>query len=318
VESLVLETLQIVSQYAAANEKDFTRQINEMFSTQQADNVKSQRKKLKSNQGRHAELDKLIQRIYEDNVSGKINDKRFEILSNQYEREQAELEQAIVQLEADLNSYDDSTDRAGKFLELTHRYKEFSELTPTMLHEFVDRIEIHERADKRAIVTTQKVDVYLNFIGIYFPPIEELDEAEPDPVAEAEHERRMAKLMYQREYKKRREANGGQPLGHFTGQRPDDRTPEEIEADEAEKRERLKEYHRQWYQDNKERMKADKESKLAAMTSEERTADKAEQNKKRREYEADYRDRNRDKMNAYARDWKQKQREPKSQTATAI
>jgi hypothetical protein len=66
VESLVLETLQIVSQYAAANEKDFTRQINEMFSAQQADNAKSGRKKLKSSQSRHAELDKLIQRIYED------------------------------------------------------------------------------------------------------------------------------------------------------------------------------------------------------------------------------------------------------------
>ena len=186
-----------------------------------------------------------------------------------------------------------------------------------MLHEFVDRIEIHERADKRAIVTTQKVDVYLNFIGIYFPPIEKVEQ-EPNPVAEAEHEQRMAKLMYQREYKKRREANGGLPLGHFTGQRPDDRTPEEIEADEAEKRERLKEYHRQWYQDNKERMKADKESKLAAMTSEERAEASAKRSANRREYEQGYRERNRDKMNAYARDWKQKQRDPKGQTATAI
>ena len=104
-------------------------------------------------------------------MSGKINDKRFKVLSNQYEQEQAELEQRITQLTADLDSYDDSTDRAEKFLELTRRYKEFSELTPTMLHEFVDRIEIHERADKRYKVTTQKVDIYLNFIGAYFPSI---------------------------------------------------------------------------------------------------------------------------------------------------
>jgi DNA invertase Pin-like site-specific DNA recombinase len=318
VEALVLETLQKVSQYATANEKDFTRQINEMFSTQQADNVKSQRKKLKSSQSRHAELDKLIQRIYEDNVSGKINDKRFEILSNQYEQEQAELEQAIAQLEADLDSYEDSADRAAKFLELTRRYKEFSKLTPTMLHEFVDRIEIHERADKRAIVTTQKVDVYLNFIGIYFPPAEQFEESEPNPEAEAEHEQRMAKLLYQREYKKRREANGGKPLGHFEGKRPDDRTPEEIEADEAERNARLKEYHRQWYQDNKERMKAEKESKLAAMTPEERAEANEKRSANRREYEAGYRDKNRDKMNAYAREWKQKHREQKGQTAMAI
>jgi DNA invertase Pin-like site-specific DNA recombinase len=255
VEELVLETLQKVSKYAAANEKDFTRQINEMFSAQQADSVKSQRKKLKADQNRYAELDKLIQRVYEDNVSGKINDKRFEVLSNQYEQEQAELEQTIAQLQADLDSYDDSTDRAAKFLELTRRYKEFSELTPVMLHEFVDRIEIHERADRRAIGTTQNVDIYLNFIGTYIPPIEEAEQ-EPDPAAQAEHEQRMANLLYQREYKKRREENGGKPLGHFTGQRADERSPEERAAEIAERAARLKEYHRQWYQNNKERLKA--------------------------------------------------------------
>lgn len=81
-----------ISRYVTTNEKDFIREINEIYSTQQADNVKSQRRKLKSNQNRHTELDKLIQRIYEDNIAGKITDKRFEVLSNQYEQEQTELE----------------------------------------------------------------------------------------------------------------------------------------------------------------------------------------------------------------------------------
>jgi len=308
IEEIVLETLQRVSAYATTNEKEFTRQINEMYSTQQTDTVKSQRKKLKSSQNRHAELDKLIQRIYEDNVAQKISDKRFKVLSSQYEQEQAELEQLITQLAVDLDSYDDSIDRAAKFLELTKRYKEFAELTPAMLHEFVDRIEVHERADRRAIVTTQKVDVYLNFIGTYSPPIEDTDEV-PDPEAVAAHENRMAKLMYQREYKKRRAANGGKPLGHFTGQRPDTRTPEEIATDEAAKKERLKEYHRKWYQDNKERMKAKQAAKKAAMTPEERAEENARRAESRREYERGYRQRNRDKMNAYARNWKKSKRE---------
>jgi len=329
VEELVLDVLQRVSQYAAANEKDFTRQINEMYSTQQADNVKAGRKKLKSDQSRHAELDKLIQRIYEDNYSGKINDKRFEVLSNQYEQEQAELEQAIAQLTADLDSYDDSTDRAAKFLELTKRYKEFTELTPTMLHEFVDRIEVHERADRRAVVTTQKVDVYLNFIGTYQPTIEQLEQAglytadqEQDPVAEAAHEKRMAKLLYQREYKKRRDANGGQPLGHFAGKRPDERTPEEIASVEAERKARLKEYHAKWYQDNKARMKAEQAEKRAAMTPEERAEASAKRTASRREYEQGYRERNREKHNTYMRERRKNQREQQtailSKTPTAI
>ena len=305
VEELVLETLQKVSRYVTTNEKEFTKQIHEMFSNQQADNVKTQRKKLKSSENRCAELDKLIQRIYEDNVSGKINDKRFEVLSSQYEQEQAELEQTIAKLEADFYSYDDSTERAAKFLELTHRYKEFSELTPAMLHEFVDRIEIHERADRRARVTTQKVDVYLNFIGTYFPPIEEVEQ-EFDPDVVDAHEQRMAKLLYQREYKKRREANNGKPLGQFNGRRPDERTPEERAENDVERKAKAREYHRQWYQSNKERIKAEKAKKLAAMTSEERAAVNAERNEKRRQHEGKCNSENREKKTAYMREWRKK------------
>jgi len=307
VEQLVLETLQRVSQYATTNEKEFTRQINEMYSTQQADTAKAGRKKLKQSQNRHAELDKLIQRIYEDNVAGKINDKRFEVLSNQYEQEQAELEQAITDLTAALDSYEESTDRAAKFLELTKRYKEFSEITPTMLHEFVDRIEVHERADKRYKITTQKVDIYLNFIGAYSPPAEAQPE-EPDLRTDEEYEAYMQKLSYMREYRKRRAANGGKPLGHFEGKRPDDRTPEEITAAEAERKAQRRAYNQKYYQDNKTRLDAEQAARNAATLAAMTPAEHEERKRKRREYESGYRDRNREKHNAYMRERRKLQR----------
>jgi len=122
-------------------------------------------------------------------------------------------------------------------------------------------------------------------------------------------------LTYQREYRKRREANGGQPLGHFEGKRPDERAPEEIAAAEAERTARLKAYHAKWYQDNKVRMKAEQDAKRAAMTPEERAEASKKRTASRREYEKGYRERNREKMNAYARDWKKKQREQKAETA---
>ena len=146
----------------------------------------------------------------------------------------------------------------------------------------------------------------------------------------------MAKLLYQREYKKRREANGGQPLGHFTGQRPsvvfasqkpasarppdifrvlDERTPEEIAAAEAEKKQRLKEYHAKWYQQNKERMKAENAAKLAAMTPEERSERNAKRRQKSKEYCKKYGDKNREKRNAEMRRRRQNEREQKIATA---
>jgi len=248
-----------------------------------------------------------MQRIYEDNVAGKINDKRYEALSNQYEQEQAELEQLISKLQADLDSFDDSKDRAEKFLSLMRRYKDFTELTPTILHEFVDRIEIHERANRRFLITTQKVDIYLNFIGNYTPPTNPI-RIEPDPEVVKEQERRMKNLMYQREYKLRREANGGKPLGYFEGQRPDERTPEQKEADEAAKKQRLKEYHAKWYQDNKERMNAERAAKRNALSPEELAAYNAQRKQKRREYDREWRDKNRAKINAYSNEYRKRKR----------
>ena len=130
---LILETLRTVSEYAKGNEAEFTRQVNEMFSNQQAGNVKAQRKKLVTSQRRRDELDKLIQRVYEDMVAERITDKRFEVLSAGYEREQAELETDIVKLQAEVDSFNDSAERAARFLELTRRYTDFTELTAPML-----------------------------------------------------------------------------------------------------------------------------------------------------------------------------------------
>jgi len=318
IEALILETLQRVSQYITTNEDDFTKEINKLFSTQQADTVKSQSKKLRTSQARYGELDKLIQRIYEDNVNGKINDKRFEVLSNQYEQEQAELEQTIVQLEADLNSFDDSQNRADKFMKMIGKYKNFTELTPTMIHEFIDRIEIHERADRRYKITTQKIDIFLNFIGSYQPPTAEI-EKEAELRTDEEYEVYLQKLAYMREYRKRREANGGKPLGYFTGKKPDHRTPKQKEADEEAKRLRLKAYHAKWYQDNKERMNAERKAKQSAMSHEEREEYSKQRQEKRLEYEREYRNRNRAKINAYANEYRRnKRKQSKSQEQEVI
>jgi hypothetical protein len=240
VKDLVLHTLRRISTYARENEAEFIRQINETFTAQQAGSIKAQRKKLSANEKRRAELDKLIQRVYEDFVAERITDKRFEVLSAEYEREQVELEQAIAGLQTEIDSFDDSAARAANFLELTRRYRDFSELTAPMLHEFVERIVVHERAEKNVRYTTQEVDVHLNFIGQYMPPVIEPVQVY-DPIAAAEQTEREKRRIWHREYQRKRRANGGKPL------RPEDtRTPEQIAADEAAKKEKQKAYNREY------------------------------------------------------------------------
>jgi hypothetical protein len=217
---------------------------------------------LATSQKRRDELDKLIQRVYEDMVAGRVTEKRLEVLSAEYEREQSELEWVIAELITEVDSFEDSAERASGFLELTRRYTDFTELTAPMLHEFIHKIVVHERAEKNKRYTTQKVEIHLNFIGQYAPPILPAMPAdeEPDP-GQSERER---KRIYFSDYYYRRKENGGKPLT------PEDtRTPEQIEADEAARREKWKLYQRD-YQREYQRKKA--REKREAKTAEQITA----------------------------------------------
>ncbi len=249
VNALVLDTLRAISEHAQSNEAEFTRRVNEMFSHQQAGSMKAQRKKLEASRRRHGELDRLIQRVYEDMVAERITAKRFEVLSSEYEREQAALSQTITELQTEVDNLTDSAERAAGFLELTRRYRDFTELTAPMLHEFVRRIEVYERAEPNKRYTTQKVRIFLNFIEEYTPPTkpDTLPADEPNP-ADAERER---KRIYHSNYYYRRKENGGKPLTPL-----DTRTPEQVAADEAARKEYWKAYNRDYQREYQRRKRA--------------------------------------------------------------
>ena len=102
-------------------------------------------------------------RIYEDNVNGKPSDKRFEMLLTDYETEQSELELSVDALEKTLNDFQENADNVDKYIELVHRYTDFTELTTPMIHEFIDKIVVHE-ADKSTRGRIQQIDIYLKFL----------------------------------------------------------------------------------------------------------------------------------------------------------
>ena len=132
-----------------------------------------------------AELNTLIRKIYEDKVGGSLSEKRFEILSAEYENEQAALEQSIENLQAELNGFNADSVRADRFIEIVKRHTDFSELTAPMINEFIEKIIVHE-ADRSNGEREQQVDVYLNFIGQFEVPALELA---PEEIAEEEQSR---------------------------------------------------------------------------------------------------------------------------------
>ena len=156
--------------YARDDEDEFVRRVMENKLTIQRTEQEQSKRKLEKQKRRIAELDMIIQRLYEDNVTGKLTDERFIKLSTTYETEQAELKLSIESLSAIVEATEAQTVNVKSFLKIVKRYTEPTELTPQLLHEFVDKIVVHE-ADKSSGHRIQRIDVHYNFIGeIDFSP----------------------------------------------------------------------------------------------------------------------------------------------------
>ena len=197
VRALILETIRTVSAYAISDEKGFVEKIRAASQLRQDNAAKELKRKLNRDRKRSAELDGLIQKLYESYVAGNLTEKRFKLLSDGYEREQAELDAAIEREQAELDAFNADTDRADQFLELVKRYTDFSVLTTPMILEFVDKIVVHA-PDRSSGERTQEVDIYLKFIGKFDAPV-----PEPTPEELAEQEKLRKKREKQREYSRR-------------------------------------------------------------------------------------------------------------------
>jgi hypothetical protein len=197
--ALVRDTIKQVSAFARGDEENFVKLVREESELRSAETVKTHKERLAKSERRHAELNGLIKRLYEDTVSGRLSEKRFEILSREYEDEQENLENQIAELRAALEHYKEDSGRAEKFLEIVRRYTDFTELTPAMLNEFVDKIVVHEavRTNGRR---TQQVDIFLNFVGKLDIDLPGQEETEAEPFDPVERKRAQWRKYY---YKKR-------------------------------------------------------------------------------------------------------------------
>ena len=166
---LVLEAIRSTCGFVKTNEEDFIRLVREASQVQQEETAKSHKKRLAKNERRIAELDTLFKKTYEDFAAGLLTEKRFSQLSSGYEAEQETLEQECIGLRDDIDRYAADSVRADKFIELVKRYSDFTELTPQMLNEFIEKVIVHE-ADKSSGERKQIVDIYLNYIGNFAIP----------------------------------------------------------------------------------------------------------------------------------------------------
>ena len=130
VEQAVLESMKRVFWYVQCFEKKFAKQMQEKSIDEQRKDLSRKRRELEKMEKRIAELDTLFLRIYEDNVSGKLSDERFELMSKTYEAEQAEKKLLAQTLRIELDETKQKTDELEKFISKVKKITEIKELTP--------------------------------------------------------------------------------------------------------------------------------------------------------------------------------------------
>jgi site-specific DNA recombinase len=196
IDQFVIETIQYACKSVRMDERAFVESIRSASEIREQSEAKKLKAALKHQEKRYAELDILLKKVYEDNALGRLPDKRYEMLSAGYEKEQAELEQSIKACREQLTQYDEDTDRTEEFLALVHKYTDITELTPVIINEFVDKILVH-KAEKIDGERVMEIEIYLNFIGKVELPAQELTEEE---LAEIKEKQRLRErnAMYQR------------------------------------------------------------------------------------------------------------------------
>ena len=176
LEQVVLGEIKRLTKYAVHYEDQFLEAV--MGSSQKSAEAEHKRKqkKLAAAQARDNELDGLFERIYEDNLAGKLSDERFAKMSQRYEAEQAELSEKIKQLRHEIEKLSSSSVSTDLFLSTVRKYTRAKKLTPRMLNELINRIEVHQ-AEKINGEWVQRLTIHYNCIGALFIP-----DTEPLPV----------------------------------------------------------------------------------------------------------------------------------------
>lgn len=164
LETIVKEDLQKVCEYVFLHEKEFT---DDYLSGSKKETVKFQAKtkaELKRLSERQEEIGRIIRKLYEDNVCGRITDERFDFLAKSYEDEGNDLKTKIQELKNALASSVQDEEKLSMFLKVVKSYTKIEELTPEILNSFIEKIYIGEteKYDGRKM---QEVEIIYKFVG---------------------------------------------------------------------------------------------------------------------------------------------------------
>ncbi len=200
----VADVLKKIAEYSISNRADFEALVKKSLDVQQTDRTKKQQKRVPQVTMRLEQIEKVLDKLYEDNALGVIEQDRYEQMSQKYSEEYYTLKAELAEIKEQLSAFENAGGRAQRFVKLTERYADFAELTPAILNEFISKIEVHERDQKRARYAIQHIGIYFNHIGKFENELTQLAEPTEQEIKKMREEIEEAKKeksrAYHREY----------------------------------------------------------------------------------------------------------------------
>ena len=165
LEQKVLTYIQTTANCVLNDEENFRTVMGAMKKAEAKRLLTTKQQRASQAAARIEELNKLFKRVYEDNVSGKLSDSRYQILSDGYEQEQKELEQELTQLNLEISQQSEQSEHIDSFIEQLKKCRGLQKLTPTLLNRLVKDVLVHA-PDKTGGHRIQKIDISFEHVGI--------------------------------------------------------------------------------------------------------------------------------------------------------
>ena len=166
VEEILLRELRDITAFAREHEDDFVRLVTRQSEKELNRQLRDNHKELEQAKARITKLDTIMQRLYEDNIDGKVSDERFTRMTATYESEQKLLEARAAELQAFIDKVKEQNLNVDSFLTMVRRYTEITELTPEIIRSFVEKIDVYQPEKVPGTrIKKQTICIHWNFIG---------------------------------------------------------------------------------------------------------------------------------------------------------
>lgn len=202
----ITEVLRKIAKFLLESKEEFEALIKSSLAREQTEEIKKQIKRIPQITDRMEQIERVVNKLYEDNALGNIETNRYELLSRKYAEEYYSLKAEKEKIEERLSEFENANQRAKNFIKLAESYSDFEELTPIAINECINKIVVHERDVKRAKYAVQRIEVYFNYIGRFENELtKEIDPTEQEMIQvreEIEEAKKEKSRAYHREYSK--------------------------------------------------------------------------------------------------------------------